>query len=207
MSEDVWPVIHEERRLLADDLAAVPELDWQTPSLCAEWTVHDVLAHLLSAAKMTPPKFFANFAWAGFNFDRFAARQVAAEGAGGPSATLAAFRSATERSSAPPGPTDTWLGEVIVHAEDIRRPLGIKHQYPEAALTRALAFYSRSNTIIGGRDRVAGLTLTASDIGFSLGTGPTVEGPALALVLAATGRSSALDELTGPGVEQLRQRP
>ena len=88
MSENIWPTIHAERAALADDLAGLRDDQWQTPSLCTDWTVHDVLAHLLSAAKMTPPQFVGKFAGAGFVFDRFAARQVALEGAGGPAATL-----------------------------------------------------------------------------------------------------------------------
>jgi uncharacterized protein (TIGR03083 family) len=206
MTDDIWPTIHAERQALADDLAELSEEQWHTRSLCTEWDVHDVLAHLLSAAKMTPPKFVARFTAAGFDFDRFAARQVAAEGAGGPTVTLAAFRAAIPRESAPPGPKDTWLGEAFVHGEDIRRPLGISHSYPLPEVTRVISLYARSNTIIGGKRRVAGVTLTATDTDFSLGSGPIVAGPAVSLMLAATGRKSALDELTGPGVEILRGR-
>ena len=206
MTESIWPTIHAERAALAADLAHLTPEQWATPSLCTEWTVHQVLAHLLSAAKMTPLRFFARFARAGFTFDRFAAEQVAIEGAGGPTATLAAFRAAQPRRTAPPGPKDTWLGEALVHGEDIRRPLGIAHSYPLPFVTRALAFYAHSNAIIGGRDRVAGLTLKAGDIDFSVGRGPLVEGPAVSLMLAATGRPAALDELTGPGVATLRER-
>jgi uncharacterized protein (TIGR03083 family) len=168
--------------------------------------VHDVLAHQLSAAKMTPPKFLAKFARAGFDFNKFAGRQVALEGTGGPAATLAAFRAVQSRTSAPPGPKETWLGEAFVHGEDIRRPLGISRTYPLPEVARTVAFYAKSNAIIGGRDRVAGLTLTATDTDFSVGSGPVVQGPAMALLLAASGRKSALDELSGPGVEQLRAR-
>jgi uncharacterized protein (TIGR03083 family) len=206
MAESIWPTIHAERAALADDVAQLTDEQWRTPSLCTEWTVHDVLAHLVSAAKMTPPKFAAKFAGAGFNFDKFAGRQVAAEGAGGPTATLAAFRSVQNRTSAPPGPKDTWLGEAVVHGEDIRRPLGIKHDYPMEAVTRAIAFYAKSNAIIGGRHRVAGLTLKATDADFSVGSGPVVEGPAVSLLVAASGRKSALADLTGDGVETLRSR-
>jgi uncharacterized protein (TIGR03083 family) len=204
--ESVWPTIQAEREALADDLANLTPEQWSTPTLCTEWDVHQVLAHQLSAAKMTPPKFFTKFASAGFNFNKFAAKEVARESAGGPEATLAAFRSATARTSAPPGPKDTWLGEAFVHGEDIRRPLGIKRDYPLAEVTRALAFYAKSNAIIGGRDRIAGVTMKASDTDFSVGEGPVVEGPAISLLLAASGRKSALDELSGPGVELLRQR-
>ena len=204
---DIWPTIHAERQALADDLADATPEKWTTASLCTEWDVHDVLAHLLSAAKMTPPKFLANFAAAGFNFDKFAAQQVRLEGAGGPAATLAAFQAAQQRETAPPGPKETWLGEAFVHGEDIRRPLGIPHEYPLPEVARAVAFYAKSNAIIGGRNRVAGLTLEATDTEFSVGAGPAVEGPAISLLLAASGRKSALDELSGPGVATLRERP
>lgn len=206
MAEDIWPMIHAERQALADDLTNLTDSQWETPSLCTEWTVHQVLAHLLSAARMTPPRFFARFAGAGFNFDRFAARQVARESAAGPAATLAAFRNVRDRRSAPPGPKDTWLGEAFVHGEDIRRPLGLRGSYPADGVVRALRLYARSNTIIGGRDRVAGLTLRATDADAVIGSGPLVEGSAISLLLAASGRKSALSELTGPGVDILRQR-
>jgi uncharacterized protein (TIGR03083 family) len=203
---DIWPVIHEDRQALADDLAGLSSEQWQTPSGCEGWSVHDVLAHLLSAAKMTPPKFFRRFTAAGFNFERFAAGQVALEGAGGPEATLAAFRAAQDRETAPPGPKDTWLGEAFVHGEDIRRPLGISHTYPLPYVTRVITLYANSNAIIHGKARVAGVTLTATDADFSIGTGPVVEGPAVALMLAATGREPALAELAGPGLETLAAR-
>ena len=206
MAESVWPTIHAERAALAADLAGLTDEQWNTPSMCSEWNVHEVLAHLLSAAKMTPPKFIGKFAAAGFNFNKFTARQVALESAGGPAATLAAFKAAESRTSAPPGPKDTWLGEAFVHGEDIRRVLGITHQYPLPAVARAVAFYAKSNAIIGGKSRVAGVTLKATDTDFSVGDGPVVEGPAISLLLAASGRKSALDELSGPGVDMLRER-
>jgi uncharacterized protein (TIGR03083 family) len=207
VADSIWPTIHAERASLADELTGLADEQWAAPSLCSEWSVHDVLAHLLSAAKMTPPKFVAAFAAAGFNFDRFAGNQVVREGRGGPAATMSAFRAAQDRTSAPPGPKDTWLGEAFVHGEDIRRPLGITHAYPLPEVARAVAFYAKSNAIIGGRNRVAGLTLTASDTDFSVGSGPVVEGPAISLLLAASGRPVALADLAGPGVATLRERP
>lgn len=41
---DVWPVIHAERRALADELEGIGEEGWSTRSLCSDWTVRDVLA-------------------------------------------------------------------------------------------------------------------------------------------------------------------
>ena len=206
MADSIWPTIHAERRALADDLAGLTPAQWSTHSLCSEWDVHEVLAHQLSAAKMTPPKFFAKFAAAGFNFDKFAGNQVVVESAGGPEATLAAFRAVEPRETAPPGPKDTWLGEAFVHGEDIRRPLGITRAYPLPAVARALAFYAKSNVVIGGKSRVAGVRMKATDTDFSVGSGPLVEGPVMTLLLAASGRKTVLDELTGPGVDTLRGR-
>jgi uncharacterized protein (TIGR03083 family) len=206
MATDIWATIHSERRALADDLDSLTPEQWETASLSEGWTVHDVLAHLLVLAGMTPFRFVARLAGAGFNFDRYADQGIAREKRPDPAQTLAAFRAMQERSTAPPGPQQTWVGEHFVHGEDIRRPLGITRSYPMDAVLATLDFYQRSQPVIGGRDRVAGLTLRATDADHSVGSGPEVAGPALDLVLAATGRSSAWASLSGPGLETLKLR-
>jgi uncharacterized protein (TIGR03083 family) len=206
MSDDIWPVVHAERRALAADLADLSPEQWRTPSLCAGWSVHDVLAHMVATAKETPRGFLAGMVTSGFRISRFTEKRIAEERSGGPDATLAAFRAVETATSAPPGPTLSWLGEALVHAEDIRRPLGITHDYPVAAVTAVTGFYAGSNVLIGGKRRVVGLTLQATDTDWSLGSGPVVAGPARALMLATTGRKAALDDLTGPGVAALRAR-
>jgi uncharacterized protein (TIGR03083 family) len=206
MANDIWPVVHAERRALAADLAGLSEDQWRTPSLCGGWSVHDVLAHMVATAKESPARFVTGLIGAGFSFDRFTSRRIAAERAGGPAATLAAFRAVETSTTAPPGPTTSWLGEALVHAEDIRRPLGIRHEYPADAVRQVTEFYASSNVLIGGKRRVEGVTLQATDTDWSHGSGPVVAGPALALMLATTGRTAVLDELTGPGVAVLRGR-
>jgi uncharacterized protein (TIGR03083 family) len=206
MSDDIWPVVHAERRALAADLADLAPERWQTPSLCSGWSVHDVLAHLVATAKETPPAFLAGMVASGFRISRLTEKRIAEERSGGPAATLAAFRVVETATSAPPGPKLSWLGEALVHAEDIRRPLGIRHDYPLAAVTAVTAFYAGSNVLIGGKRRVAGVTLKATDTDWSHGSGPVVEGPAVSLMLATTGRRGALDDLRGPGLETLRSR-
>lgn len=206
MAETVWPTIHAERGALADQLDELTDEQWAAPTMCGEWTVHQVLAHLVTAANMNPPKFFARMAGAGFNFNRYAQREVDRDSAGGPKATLAAFRTAQFRTSAPPGPKETWLGEAFVHGEDIRRALGIKHTYPPDQVVRAIDSYAKSDLIIGGKSRMAGLTWRAVDTEWSHGSGPLVEGPAISLLVASSGRKAALDDLAGPGVEILRDR-
>lgn len=206
MSESPWPIVAAERGALADDLHDLSADRWASPSLCDRWTVHEVLAHLTATAKLTPARFVTALGSAGFRFQTFSDKGVAAEASGGPAATLAEFRAHQHATTAPPGPRDSWLGEVLVHAEDIRRPLGIAHDYPLPWVTRAIDFYSRGNTLLGGKRRVEGLALRATDTDWSHGSGAAVEGSAVALLLATTGRKAALDDLTGPGVELLRQR-
>ena len=105
----------------------------------------------------------------------------------------------------PPGPATTWLGEVIVHSEDIRLPLGISHTYPTDAVVQVADFYQGSNLLIGSKRRIEGLALRATDADWSHGTGPEVAAPAL-LVLAMTGRRQVIDDLTGDGGPALRAR-
>jgi uncharacterized protein (TIGR03083 family) len=206
MADSPWPTIHAERKSLADDLANLTAEQWQTPSLCAGWTVQQVLAHQVATAKLNPPKFFGKLIGAGFSFTKFTDKAVAAESAGGPAATLAAFRGVETSTSSPPGPKDSWLGEALIHSEDIRRPLGIARAYPVDAVVRTLDFYKGSNLIVGAKKRIEGVSLKATDADWSHGSGPEVEGPAISLLLAATGRTSALADLSGPGVELLRSR-
>jgi len=206
MAASPWPVIHAERGALADDLSGLSESQWQTPSQCAGWTVHDLLAHMLATARMTKGGFLGKFAGSGFSFEKMAQKEVEQYGAGGPGATLAGWRDAQNASTSPPGPVDSWLGETIIHSEDIRRPLGIKHEYPTDAVVRVLNFYKNSNLIVGAKKRIAGLTLRATDADWSTGSGPEVTGPAMSLLLATTGRSAALADLSGVGVETLRAR-
>jgi len=56
------------------------------------------------------------------------------------------------------------------------------------------------------KNNVKGLTLTATDANWSHGAGPEVNGPGEALLMAVSGRPTALDELDGPGLETLRSR-
>lgn len=205
-SSSPWPTIHRERAALADELASVPESDWSTPSLCEGWTVHQILGHMVSTAKMTPPKFIAKFAGSGFRFNAMTAKGVAGETAGTPSETLAELRAHANDSTAPPGPVDSWLGETIVHGTDIRWPLGLSHDFPVEAVVRVATFYKDSNALIGAKSRIAGLSLRATDVEWTTGSGPEVTGPILPLVMAMTGRRAALTHLSGPGLDTLAAR-
>lgn len=205
-SSDVWSTIHAERQALAGDLEPLTEPQWKTPSQCEGWSVRDVLGHMTATAAMTAPKFFTGLIGSGFRFNAMVDNAIAKQVQGSPADTLARFQAEVTATTHPPGPIDSWLGETIVHAEDIRRPLGIAHRYPTDAVTRVADSYLKSNLVIGGKRRAAGLTLRATDCDWSAGAGPEVRGPAISLMLAITGRTAAIDDLTGDGIATLRER-
>jgi uncharacterized protein (TIGR03083 family) len=201
-----WPTIHAERHALVRDLQSLTDEQWATPSLCPGWSVHDVLGHMTATAAMTPGSFFARLIKSGLRYSAATDKAMTEELQGSPAETLTRFESLADASTHPPGPVESWLGETIVHSEDIRRPLGIDHEYPVDAVTRAAGFYRNSNLLIGGKRRAKGLLLRATDTEWSRGSGPEVAGPARSLLLAITGRAVGLDDLSGEGVEELRSR-
>ena len=203
---DVWPTIHTERAALAADLGSLEASDWDTPSLCEGWTVRDVVAHMTGTAKISAGSFFPKLISSGFSLTKLQKKDIALLRGGSPQDTLANFTSEINSSKHPPGPIDTWLGETVVHSEDIRRPLGIEHQYSAEALTRVADFYKGSNLVIGTKKRIAGLQLTATDVDWSHGEGPAVSGPMAALLMAMAGRKEAISDLSGDGVETLSSR-
>jgi len=204
--DQTWSSIHEERHALSSDLADLGPSQWSTPSLCPGWTVEDVLAHMTATAKKSQSDFFVALASNGFRFNAMSARDLAKEKGSSGAATLENFNSTMDLTRHPPGPLMAMLGEQVVHGEDIRRPLGITRKYPEKSLTQVADFFKGSNLLLGGKKRIAGLTLRATDTDWSTGSGPEVQGPMLSLVLMIAGRKVALDDLTGDGLGTLRAR-
>jgi uncharacterized protein (TIGR03083 family) len=201
----IWPTIHAERAALANDLEGLDAERWSTPSLCSEWSVRDVLAHMTALANIAPATFFSKLLSSGLSLGRLQQKEMAAARGASPSDTLAGFR-ATLTSRHPPGIPGTMLGETVIHGEDIRRPLGIAHRYPLDAVVRVADSFKDANLFIGTRRRIAGLRLLATDVDWSHGRGPEVSGPIMILVMAMTGRKAVLPELTGDGVATLRGR-
>lgn len=204
---DVWPLVHAERAALIADLQTLTDEQWSWPSLAAGWTVHDVAAHLVDNAHATGRYLLVALARARFDFDRQNAQGVARHRGATPQETLARLRAVAGSTDAPPG----WLSalpsrlvEEVAHGEDIRRPLGLTRRYPPEVLEEALRHQLRTPKGTGGAKHLSTrVTLTADDADLALGRGPVVSGPMLSLVLVATGRGAAVDDLSGPGVPLL----
>ncbi len=101
-------------------------------------------------------------------------------------------------SIAPSAHTLAYLGEVAVHAQNIRHPLGLPHAPSIDALTPVAEFYARRNFTVAGRTHAEGLQLRADDEPFTTGTGPKVTGPTIALVMTMAGRAPYLADLRVP---------
>jgi uncharacterized protein (TIGR03083 family) len=201
-----WEQIHAERAALAEDLAGLDEGQWATRSLCERFTVREVLAHMTAGASLTPARWMAGVIRCRFDFDRQVALRLAEHLGATPAETLARFRRVITSTTKPPLPRVAMLGETVVHAEDIRRPLGIERDYPVDVLTPLAVHYQGSDLPVLSKKRAAGLRLTAIDGPFSAGDGPRVSGTTLALVMAMAGRAGYCDQLDGEGVATLRER-
>ena len=201
-----WSIVHAERAALAEDLAPLEDQAWRTPSLCAGWTVREALAHLTAAASLSTMRWLVGVVQCRFDFDKQVDMRLREQLGGSPQETLDNFRRHTLSRKSSAGPFGALLGEIVVHSEDIRRPLGIDHTYPVELLVRAAEFYRRHDFTVPSRTMVRGLRLAATDSGFATGAGPLVTGPTLALVMVMAGRDRYVAELGGAGVEALRGR-
>lgn len=179
---------------------------WHIDSLCAEWTVEHVVAHLTAAANTGTFAWLRSITLAGFNAERHNARLLARHLGSTPRETGDRFRESTMLTIAPTKDYAAWLGEVIVHGQDIARPLGIELT-PDPRATREVAlFFATRNFAVNSHSAVKGLALEASDTEFAAGSGPLVRGPLLSLVMAMAGRRDSCAGLEGEGVAELRRR-
>lgn len=201
---DVWPIVHAERAALIADLEPLSDAQWDQQSLCEGWSVHDVVAHIIDTALTTRLGFVVGLARAGFDFDRQNAEGIRRERGTDPEMTLRTLREVAGRTWTPPAPMDSRIVEMIVHGEDIRRPLGISRDYPADAVVRALQLQARTKVGFGGaKEHLDAVRVSATDSDVTVGDGPEVRGPSLSLLLALSGRRVALAELDGPGVALL----
>ncbi len=201
-----WQLIHGERAATAETLATLTTDQWAAPSLCAGWTVQIAAGHIVMSGEQTPGLFMKGMLANGFRFNTMMDRQARVVGARPTTEIIERIRARTTTTNKPPGPARTMLGEVLVHSEDIRRPLGLQHAPAPEALVACLDMYKMANFPVGAKNRIAGLRLVASDLDWASGDGPEVSGPALSLLLTVVGRPAGLDGLGGEGLSTLQSR-
>lgn len=203
---DTMSLAHDERADLAALLATLTPAQWDTPSLCAGWRVRDVVAHMFSYEELGMSGLVGRFVRGGVNPDRVNAVGVAAYAEHSPDALVALVRDHLR----PHGLTAGFGGRIaltdgVIHHQDIRRPLGLPRHIPTGRMLTVLSFARTAPTIRAAK-RIRGLTLVATDLDWSAGKGPVVEGPAESLLMAMAGRRGTAQELTGPGQPTLAHR-
>lgn len=202
---ELWGMVHAERAALAEDLAGLVDAQWSTESLCTGFTVRQVVAHLTAGARLGPARCMAGVIRCRFDFDAQNAYRLAQQLGADAGETLERFRRSVTSTTKPPVPVAAVLGEVVVHGEDVRHPLGLRRDYPIAVLTRVAEYYQRTNMTVPSKRRTQGLRLSATDGPFAAGPldGAQVSGSTLALVMAMAGRSAYRAQLAGDGASAI----
>ncbi len=196
-SDTIWRHVDTQRAALADLLEGLPEASWETPSLCAEWTVRDVAAHLtFSHARLREMLWPA--VRAGFRFDVMV-RDSAIRSPLTHEEIIAVLRGFLgSRRRAPLVSEREPLLDILVHTQDIAVPLGIDRPMP---LDAAVVATDRVIALTKGPFRLRrlprGVRLVATDVDWAWGAGQRVEGEIRWLLLAVAGREVAYQHLRG----------
>src|SRR3954452_1813067 len=195
-----------ERAELLELLESLTPAEWRSASLCAGWTVHDVVAHMLSYEELDLRQLGSRFARGWFLPDRINALGLAEYRERTPEELVALLR----RHLRPQGLAAAMGGAVgltdaLIHQQDIRRPLGRPRTVRPDRLVPVLrtALFA---PILRGVLRVWDVRLVATDLDWSFGRGPEVRGTGEALLMAVAGRRGLADELSGPGAERVLRR-
>jgi uncharacterized protein (TIGR03083 family) len=207
--EAKWQVIFQQRRLLADLLAELDDEQWEQPSLCAQWRIKDVAAHIaLTPQSPGLPAILVTAMRVGFDFDRLN-HDLAVAHADRPAGELVDLLRNLADSRRRPAITtvDNLLFDTLVHIQDVAIPLGRPVAMPVDAAREGADRVWRMGWPFWARRRLRGLRLVATDTAWSAGEGAEVRGPVQALLLLLTGRTeAALPQLDGPGASHLADR-
>lgn len=201
---DLWPVTIEARRSLLTDFESLEDSQWDVPSLCGEWTIRQMLGHLILAARPPGRRYVVAVAKAGGNFDK-ANRVLAVAEAERPVAELLSdYRKVIDHRFAPPGfPAAAPYSDILLHSLDVRIPLGLADDQPPAHYEPVLGLLFRriaSSFTVGGRPKVGWV---ATDHAWSHGDGAEVRGTMADLALTAAGRAAHVEHLDGDGVSAI----
>jgi uncharacterized protein (TIGR03083 family) len=203
---DTMALARDERTDMAEFLASLSPEQWDAPTLCADWRVRELVAHMYSYDDLGMARTVARMVTSGFNTDRANAVGVAEHAHKRPDQLVAMARDHVR----PAGLTAMMGGKIaltdgMIHQQDVRRPLGRSREIPADRLIAALDMAKTAPTI-GAAKRIRGLKLTATDIEWTTGDGSEITGTGEALLMAIAGRRGITAELSGPGVGTLDER-
>ena len=174
---------------LADLLPAEAVHLWDAPSLCENWLVRHVVAHVTMPARLTPEQYGAEMAAAGGDFVVLS-NTVATRDAALPVADLLdQLRSPGLHAWQPPGGGAAGaLNHAVIHSLDVTVALGRPAAAPAEAVTTVLDQLTAAGGSWFGVD-LTGLRLEATDTDWSWGDGRLVRADSGSLVALLSGRA------------------
>lgn len=174
---------------LADLLAGAPAGAWDAPSLCEDWQVRHVIAHVTMPARLTPDQFGVEMAAAGGDFTVMS-NTIAARNAFLPATVqLDALRSKALHDWQPPGGgAAAAISHATIHSLDITIALEQPAVAPPEAIAAVLDQLTATDGVLFGIE-VTGIRLEATDVDWSWGSGQTVRATSAELVALLAGRT------------------
>lgn len=207
--DQLWKHIHAERAALAATLADLSDVQWEHDTLCPGWTVKDVAAHVISTPqtgwRQLPPMLMRNL---GRGYNTMIFREVKRLGERETrESILADFdRFATSTHHVPTTTSVEPLIDALLHHQDVVRPLGLRRDMPPEA---AAAVADRARllwSLMGNRRLLRGTRMVATDIDWTRGDGPTIEGPMQELLMLCSARAADPDLVSGDGLALVATR-
>jgi uncharacterized protein (TIGR03083 family) len=215
MDDTVWHLIRDERLSLGRMLDRMSEAQWATPSLCAGWSVRDVLAHLVMTPMGEPHPWTMAKALVRSRAHLWeAGRDIAvAYACRDPQELVSRLRETAEARTKPVFVySPNILLDLVVHGQDIAAPLVSHRPVRDDVAVLTLDRVWAMGWPFHARRRLAAVHLqchsdNASDPVWEAGSGALICGSAGDLALLMTGRSgAALPRLAGPGVAMIADR-
>jgi len=208
LMDEPFAAIATERRAFADTLETLTPEQWARPSLCEGWVVKDVAAHLLVGPTTSMPEFLVAMPTSRFDFDRANRKLTATRAARSTEELVALIRKHADSRFTPP--RQDWrapLMDLFIHRLDCLVPLNISSDRPLAPWTDILYFLVEPGTQRLFTKRPApDVTLAATDLQWSHGSGPRVAGTAEALASRSPVEGQGSRGSPGPGMDKLRPR-
>jgi uncharacterized protein (TIGR03083 family) len=195
------------RRSLADFFDSLDEHQLATRSLCDAWTVREVLGHLVMPLTGSLGGFLRHLLLARGSINR-ASERVAGDLSRRPLRELTSLlRDKADLHGKAPGVGPMGqMADGCIHLRDCARPLGLSDDVSLADWRMVLDWLPSGVPGLVPKRRLEGLRLVATDQEWSWGAGQQVTGPSEALAMAVSGRTLALKDLGGAGVDSLRPR-
>jgi uncharacterized protein (TIGR03083 family) len=171
------------------ELLTGPGVDaWDAPSLCENWRVRHVIAHVTMPARLTPEQFGAEMAAAGGDFAVLSDNVATRDAALPVSDLLDQLRSERLHRWQPPGGGAAGaLSHAVIHSLDVTIALDQPPVAPPAAVATVLDQLSAANGAVFGLD-LTDVQLEAADTDWSWGQGRLVRADSGSLVALLSGR-------------------